>query len=289
MRARASQYAGGMHFRNLLQIVLAVSAFVAALTGCTLTRGVYVYVHSPENLPKMSATLPVYGEKGAELIAGDISAALPTSIQRIEATHGGKMNSLPAIVVCATDACYQHYAAVPGSAAETLGDKRISINGSKILNERRNAVQLFTHELSHYYWYSQGIGFQPRWFEEGLAVWASNGGGAEDVSVQAAEQAIRNGRTINPTLNSGFWNYLTEPPLPPENNWHMYYRQSGIFVQYLHDADPAGFNRLLDALRSTKVFQTAWSAAYGKNLDELWTQFIKGIQGKSTEQDGQRL
>ena len=271
-----------MHFRSSLVIVLANLTLVAMLQGCTLTRAAYVYVHSPENLPKASATLPVYAEKGAESIAGDISAALPTSIQRIEATHGGKLDSLPPIVVCATEACYNHYAATPASTAETLRDKRISINGAVILKQKWDAVQLFTHELSHFYWYSQGVGFQPQWFEEGMGVWVSNGGGAETVSVQAAERAIRSGITIHPTLNSGFWNYLTQPPSPPENNWHMYYRQAGMFVQYLHDSDPIAFAHLLDALRKTKDLQQAWSIAYKKNLDEMWLQFVKEIQSRNT-------
>lgn len=115
-----------------------------------------------------------------------------------------------------------------------------------------------------------------------MAVWVSNGGGAEQVSVQAAEQAIRNGTTIHPTLNTGFWNYLTQPPSPPENNWHMYYRQSGMFVQYLHDSDPIAFSNLLEALRLTKDMQPAWSIAYKKSVDEMWLRFIKEIQSRNT-------
>ena len=63
--------------------------------------------------------------------------------------------------------------------------------------------------------------------------WVSNGGGAENVSVQAAEQAIRNGTTIHPTLDAGIWNYITQPPSAPGNDWHMYYRQAGMTVGLL--------------------------------------------------------
>lgn len=243
-------------------------------------RAAYVYPHAPEDLPKVSATLPIYAEKGAESIAGDISAALPAAVQQVEATHGGKLGALPPIVVCATAACYSRYAAIPASAAETLRDKRISINGAKILDMHRDAVQIFTHELSHFYWYSQGVGFQPRWFAEGMGVWVSGGGGAENVSVEAAEQAIRAGTTIHPTLDSGLWNYLTRSPSAPENNWHLYYRQAGMFVQYLHDRDPLAFAHLLDALRTSKDLQQAWPLAYTVSLDEAWLQFVRGIQDR---------
>lgn len=275
-----------MHFRQLFpnrRSALAIVTLVAALSGCSLTRTAYVYVQSPEGLPKVSASLPIYAEKGAESMAGDITAALPTLIQRIEATHGGKLGALAPVVICATQACYEQYASSPSSSGQTLGDRRIAINGAKVLKEERDAVQLFTHELSHFYWFSQGIGFQPRWFEEGMGVWASNGGGAENVSVEAAQQAIRSGITIQPTLNSGLWNYLTQPASPPENNWHMYYRQAGMFVQYLHDSDPVAFAHLLEALRNTKDLKQAWSIAYKKNLDDLWLQFITEIRGMSAE------
>jgi hypothetical protein len=274
-----------MHFRQLCInrcSIFAIFSLVMLLQGCTLIRAAYVYTHSPDNLAKASATFPIYAEKGAESIANEISAALLATIQHIEATHGGKLSPLPPIVICATEACYEHYAAIPASAGETLRGKRISINGAKIIKPKRDAVQIFTHELSHFYWYSQGVVFQPRWFEEGMGVWVSNGGGAENVSIQTAEQAIRSGTTIHPTLSSGFWNYLTQPPLPPENNWHMYYRQAGMFVQYLHDNDPMAFAHLLEALRNAKDLQQAWSIAYKRNVGEMWLQFVKEIQIRNT-------
>lgn len=275
-----------MHLRKFSdnwRSVLTMLSLVALLQGCTLARAAYVFTHSPDSLAKASATFPIYAENGAESMANEISAALPTTIQQIEATHGGNLSQLPPIIVCATEACYGHYAAILSSGAETLLDKRISINGAKILRSKRNAIQLLTHEMSHFYWYSQGVGFQPRWFEEGMGVWASKGGGAERVSVETAEQAIRNGTTIQPTLNSGFWNYLTQPPFVPGNDWHMFYRQSGMFVQYLHDHDPMAFGHLLEALRSTKDLQQAWPMAYNKSVDELWLQFTQEIQGKNIE------
>ena len=121
-----------------------------------------------------------------------------------------------------------------------------------------------------------------------MAVGVSNGGGAEDVSVQAAERAIQSGTSIYPTLDSGFWNYLTQPLSPPQNNWQMYYRQAGMFVQYLHDSDPIAFTHLLEALKNTKDLQQAWSIAYKKNLDEMWLQFVKEIQGRATKYNTQK-
>ena len=215
-----------------------------------------MYLNSPADLPKVSITMPLYAEAGAESIANDIAAALPASIKRIEATYGGKIGALPDIVVCTSDACYRKYAA--------------------------------THELSHFYWYSHDVGFQPRWFEEGVAVWVSDGGGAENVSVQAAEKAIKAGKAVHPTLDSGFWNYLTQSPSLPDNNWHMFYRQSGMFVQYLHDDDPIAFARLFEALKTTKNLKQAWSIAHKESPEDIWLEFLRKIQGKSSEESDQK-
>ena len=116
-----------------------------------------------------------------------------------------------------------------------------------------------------------------------MAVWTSNGGGAERVSVQAAEKAIQAGTTIHPTLNTGIWNYITQAPSVPGNDWHMFYRQSGMFIQYLHDHDPTAFANLLDALRQTKDLRPAWTIAYKRNVDKLWGEFIKKISNLNTE------
>jgi len=275
-----------MHFQPFLKNLHSGAAILflgALLQGCTLIRAAIVYTHSPENLPRVSAPLPIYAEKGAEPMADEILTVLQSAILHIETTHGGKLSPLPPIVICATEACYERYAALPGSAAETLNDWRITLNGEKILREKRNAVQLFTHELSHFYWFSQGIIFQPRWFEEGLAVWASNGSGAERVNVREAEIAILNGTTIHPTLNSGIWNYITETPSVPGNDWHMFYRQSGIFVHYLHDRDPAEFAQLLDALRRTKDLQPAWTIAYKESVDDVWAHFVRELKNRTKE------
>ena len=277
-----------MHFRGAVINGLTCFIISAGLSGCTLTRAASVYLNSPADLPKVSITMPLYAEAGAESIANDIAAALPASIKRIEATHGGKIGALPDIVVCASDACYREYAATPESAAETLGDRRIIINGAKIQKGKRDAVQLFTHELSHFYWYSHDVGFQPRWFEEGVAVWVSDGGGAENVSVQAAEKAIKAGKAVHPTLDSGFWNYLTQSPSLPDNNWHMFYRQSGMFVQYLHDDDPIAFARLFEALKTTKNLKQAWSIAHKRSPEDIWLEFLRKIQGKGSEESDQK-
>lgn len=268
--------------QSLLRILL-LAGLALSLQGCTLARAGYVYYNDPAALPRMSASFPIYAEAGAEGIAATLEAALPESLHRVETTHGSRIDRPPTLVVCATAACYGHYAAIPASAAETLKDRRITINGTLILNGERDAVKLLTHELSHYYWYAQGILFQPRWFEEGMGVWVSDGGGAEKASPAMAEQAIRAGSMIEPTLDTGLWAFLTQAPTAPDNNWYLFYRQSGMFVQYLHDNDPGAFRALLAALRRTGDLRTAWPQAYADSPQTLWDRFTAPLRQATGE------
>lgn len=268
--------------RQFLLRLLPLAGLLLFLQGCTLARAGYVYYNDPAALPRVSATVPIYAEAGAEGIAATLEAALPDSLHRVEATHGSRIDHPPTLVVCATTACYGHYAAIPASAAETLKDRRITINGALILKGERDAVKLLTHELSHYYWYAQGILFQPRWFEEGMGVWVSDGGGAEKASVEAAEQAILSGSMIETPLDSGLWAFLTQTPAAPDNNWYQYYRQSGMFVQYLHDTDPEAFSALLAALRQHHSLRAAWSATYADSPETLWARLVDDIRHRQS-------
>ena len=97
---------------------------------------------------------------------------------------------------------------------------------------------LTTHELSHLHLIQQ-IGATkyvrniPSWFAKGLAVFVSNGGGAENVSEKDAARAILNGACFHPdsTGNILFPKTASSYHLKP----HMFYRQSSMFVQYIKE------------------------------------------------------
>ena len=57
----------------------------------------------------------------------------------------------------------------------------IILNGKRLLDENITEA-VFTHELSHAYWFSRGVRCGSRWWEDGMAVYSSGGGGAEKVS-----------------------------------------------------------------------------------------------------------
>lgn len=110
---------------------------------------------------------------------------------------------------------------------------------------------LTTHELSHLH-LIQHIGTSkyvrniPSWFVEGLAVFISNGGGAENVSEKDAARAILDGACFHPDSTGSFLFPKTASSyhLKP----HMFYRQSAMFVQFMKEYDPEKFKGLLQAI-----------------------------------------
>jgi hypothetical protein len=121
-------------------------------------------------------------------------------------------------------------------------------------------------------------------FQEGLAVLISDGGGAENVSSEAAFETIRQGRHFIPELSLSW--------LLPKNasscglETHMYYRQTARFAGCLRDENPAAFTGMIKSITSRTPFAEAVELEYGKTLEEMWNTFIirvkQGAWGKES-------
>jgi hypothetical protein len=55
---------------------------------------------------------------------------------------------------------------------------------------------------------------------------------------------------------------------------HMFYRQSSLFVRFLHDQNPIAFRRMFNAVEKNTEFAEAVRSSYGKPLDGLWQAFL---------------
>jgi hypothetical protein len=109
----------------------------------------------------------------------------------------------------------------------------------------------------------------------------SGGGGAEGVSERQARDAIRRGDHIalpgsNSLLNLGVIRYERSPEIPDTSfRTLMAYRQAGMFVTFLHDTDPTGFARMMNAILDDRSFTEAITTSYGTDLQALWRRFLQ--------------
>jgi hypothetical protein len=165
---------------------------------------------------------------------------------------------------------------------------KVTLSPVLFSTQRARLPAILTHELSHAHlhsWISELTYIRlPQWFREGLAVMVSGGGGAEGVSELQARAAIRRDDHIaiesSGTLslfNLGAVKF-EHPPIIPDSSFRtqMAYRQAGLFVAFLHDSNPVGFERMMEAVYQSRPFADAVTSAYGADLPTLWSRFIQG-------------
>lgn len=113
------------------------------------------------------------------------------------------------------------------------------------------------HELSHLHIQDQIGSYKssrlPFWFKEGLATYASDGGGAHTVTGEASDWGL---------------------------NHHMFYRQSMLFISYLATINESGSRNFLLGIENDERFFTSLEAAYNKELEKMWDEFLYEVNTK---------
>jgi hypothetical protein len=267
-----------------LALVMAAAGTAVALPGAG--HIVSALWNGPDRLPSLTENSQVHFEPGAEDYAREVSALLPAAIARVEAAQGRRFAHPVTVGVYATPQAYM--------AANVIGSMQpvgVTPFGRVVLSPvlhwpaHRRLPGILTHELSHAHlqgWISQYANVRlPTWFKEGLAVMVSGGGGAEFVDEGEARAAIERGEHIVIDDAGSFLNLSDmrfERPVAGATASHqtvMAYRQAGMFVSYLHDSDPAGFDRMMQAILDGRPFVAAVAAGYPQQVQALWQKFAQ--------------
>jgi hypothetical protein len=240
----------------------------------------------PDRLPALPGNSLVHFEPGAEDYAHDVAALLPAAIAKIEALQGRRFEHPVPVGVYTTP---EAFAAANGSGI--AGAVGTSVFGRVVLSPvlhsppHQRLPGILTHELSHAHLqgYISTVSWirLPNWFKEGLAVMASEGGGAELVSEKQARAAIDRGETIT-IEDSGSFKNLSEIAFERaparatgSDRTVMAYRQAGMFVSFLHDTDTPGFARMMNAILEGRPFAEAVDTGYHRDVQSLWRQFAQ--------------
>lgn len=250
--------------------------------------------NDPRLLPAFAGAARVHYEAQARACAETVAEIAPRAIAQIETMHGRAFAQPPIVGVYAS---FENYASA--NAMDDPGIAAVTRAGAAVLSptlcgaERDRLEGVLTHELSHVHlsgWRPFGAPRPPQWFTEGLAVMASNGGGAEGVSEEQAAQAIRDGYRI--LLDGRRWidfaalGFEREPPRDPTKNpltqrQRLAYRQAGMFVGWLRVRDGAAFHQLLRALEGGEPFEGAFRSAFEESAPSLWRRFVSGLSQPS--------
>jgi len=215
-------------------------------------------------------------EPGAEAVAARVATAMPAAIRTVEVQLYRPFAAAPIVYVCATLATFGAYGGDPSSAGYTI-DQRLFLS-PKLQGTPDRIPTVLVHELSHLQ-FEQRLGLPrmsrlPVWFTEGLATQVS-GAGAENVTIDEARRALREGRALVPD-ETGTW-FHRRSGSAFGLTAHMFYRQASMFLGWLA-RDAVAYHQLLLAVQRGEALGAAVREAYGATTNEIWQRFVHARQ-----------
>lgn len=279
-------------FPRLILLPAAVLGLVAggALAAAPGLRAIVSAVaHNPERLASLPGSPNIHYEAGGEAFARRVAVLLPGAMAKVEAAQGKPFRYPVSLGVFVTPAAYAaaNGLGTPGVAGVTFGE-RITLSPILFTSHPERLEAVLTHELSHAHlgqWLPLAVELRlPNWFREGLAVLASDGGGAEGISEDDLRAALAKGDRIALPAQGSLLNLTAvrfeNPASEPANNAaraHLAYRQAGAFVGYLRRSDPAAFAAMLGEIYAERPFAASLADGYGQSIEALWRDFAKTI------------
>lgn len=282
-----------------LMKIAALSASALLLTGGGVVASIpalrhiaVALAHDPASLSPVPGDPRVRFEEGAENCAFGVAALLPRAIAVVEAAHGRPFRHDVNVGVFASPESYASsngLGASKPSGVSFLG--RVTLSPTLCGPDRDRMGAVLTHELSHAHlqgWLSPlAFARLPSWFNEGLAVIVSDGGGAEGVSEQAAREAIADGYAIaianeGSLFNLTAVNFVKEPPHGSffETRLSVYrlaYREAAMFVAWLRRRDAAAFADFLQRIEEGEPFAATFEEKFGAGPRRSWEAFVSDL------------
>jgi hypothetical protein len=219
-------------------------------------------------------------ENGAEALAEAAARYLPQAIPTVESKQYGTFKGQVKIYAFSTSKHFSKFSGVPEEVIGAGLKNEVYLSG-KLLDKTDKIQGILTHELSHAQ-LSQTLGVikfnqsLPRWFREGLAIYVANGGGATNASEAETIEKFLEGKYFIPETEGGLFNIklAATEKLEPK----IFYRQSGMFVQFLARSNPAQFEELLRGLQKGNAFAAQFISSFKKSTDEELKDFISTLK-----------
>jgi hypothetical protein len=260
--------------------IIILGATLVVLWGCSTATAVTHYFKSTDQFRPLDIEQRVLYEPGAEQFAKMIAEELPRAIETMQHEQFGQFTKKIKIYVCATSESFEK---MTGRTVKAI-TYRESVFLSPQLMERPELVSPYlAHELSHLVMLQHRGLYKfmttPPWFNEGLAVYVSKGGGAGDVTEKEAVNTMLAGKVFEPNNAGGVLDFL----FPKYGNrWnlkpHMFYRQASLFVSFMKAYDINAFENLLVAMQRGQSFDRSFRQAYHISTLEMWQLFIKQLK-----------
>lgn len=253
-----------------------MSVLLILLTGCS-----WVHARLTYDFVSLSGNSQILYEPGAEDLAKLVADNFQLSLDQVKRQQyvPFKDSGMIKVYVFNDRGRYARfsYASVSTRGSSTTNEVYLS----ERLREKIDTIpNILVHELSHVHirQYTGTFKFVkdiPGWFLEGLAVSVSSGGGAEDVTEDQAQAAMRKAVRFEPDGSGRIIGHKTAHDYGLEP--HMYYRQASMFVEYLKKTNPRAFEAALVDVLNGASFRDTWVKHYGRTVSELWLSYKKSI------------
>ncbi len=255
-------------------------------SGCSLFRTGYASLTSTSDFHPIERDSRVLAEPGAEDLARQAAGFLPEAVSAVEKWQYRDFVKPVEIFVCASEDSFARHTGLSRQVRGALVTKLFLSGRLKDPQFNGSTKAILTHELSHLhiqqqlgvYHYNANL---PAWFQEGLAVLVSGGGGAENVSEADAVKTILAGRHFKPEAKGSFWfhksarSYGLEP--------HMFYCQASLFVKHLRDLSEIRFGLFMLSIEDGGDFGRSFKRLYGASIEETWQDFVTLLRDKQRE------
>ena len=266
-------------YKTLIAISLAIIVVGIALGK---NRGVQAWLLGERGFVPDSLDQRILIEPGVNRNREAISLvrdSLDACIDAVERAHGHPFPDHVRIYLPSTqDSFNKRTAAAPrGIARGAVFADRLFLSPRAFATN--SSLGVLRHELSHLH-FRQVLGTAytteiPGWFQEGMAVFVANGGGAEAVSEEEAIEAILRGERFSP---EDVGSAVPRGAAAHGLGHHMFYRQAELFVTYLAGLHPDSFRQFISMLLGSHVFQSAFEAAFEQTVSKAWESYIAGLR-----------
>jgi len=261
--------------KSRLFALMLASMFLVGISGCSNLDFLTASFISTESFLESSENPDVRYKGDNREYSNQVGLVAPELIAMVENRTGVRFMQTPVIYICDTRKCMKDYTG-HDFEPRASSNKRGVFLSAKLTGKIDETRYILPHELTHVLSVENiNSVFQsvpPAWFDEGLATFIAEGAGAEKVSEEQAIESIQDGKYFIPNGDGKMFSRMYG------NKWglepHMFYRQSMMFVEYLHDKNPETFWMFVRGVfYGKKKFSKLFLEFYGAEPSIVWKEY----------------
>jgi hypothetical protein len=255
-------------------LILAVFFAFITIIGCGLVESRVARFST--DFKVLASDDRILYEKGAEALAEETARHLSQATKTVESRQFGTFKEPIKIYAFADTKSFAKFANVPEVVKGASTRNEVYLSG-QLLKKMGEVQGILTHELSHVQ-LLQTLGTVtfnrtlPRWFREGLAIYVADGGGATNATEKETIEQFLQGNHFAPKTEGALFNFNLpgSKGLEPK----IFYRQSGMFVQFMARNHSKRFEALVKSLQEGKNFKAQFAECFKCNVSAMLQAFI---------------